>query len=154
MLLHLIILHSILAPRSSPMFEKTDNRRQQSNTLRITAWVLLVFYIAGTSSLQIARAFVHSHEHTVVHSAEAEKDPCHRFIYHNDVAQSCDHDSHLVASDTCDMCDLAYHGDQALLNIMNFQIVRLKPEFFSHYKVNLDSYWAVISSSRAPPALI
>ena len=128
--------------------------RQQSRVLRMTAWLLVVFYIAGTSSLQIVRAFAHDHEHTVVHSAEAEKDPCHRFIYHHDLTQSCDHDSHWVASDACDMCDLAYHGDQALLNIMMFQTTRLKPEFFSHYKVNLDSYWAVISSSRAPPAFI
>jgi hypothetical protein len=128
--------------------------RQQSLTLCITAWLLVIFYIAGTSSLQILRAFAHDHEHVVIHSAEAEKDPCHRLIYHNDLAQSCDHDSHVTASDTCDMCDLVYHGDHALLNTILFQTTRLKPEFFSHYKVNLDSYWAVISSSRAPPVLI
>jgi hypothetical protein len=128
--------------------------RQQKRTLRMTAWLLVVFYIAGTSSLQLLGAFTHDHEHGVIHSAEAEKDPCHRFIYHSDLSQSCDHDSHLTASDTCEMCDSVYHGDQALLNIISFQTTRVKPEFFSHYKVNLDSYWAVIASSRAPPALI
>jgi hypothetical protein len=62
---------------------------------------------------------------------------------------------HLVASNSCDMCDLIYHHhDQSLSNAMVFQNIRFKTEFFSHHKVNLDSYWAVISSSRAPPALI
>lgn len=135
------------------MFKKTNQGRKQSGMLRVAALVLLVFYITGTSSLQILRVFIHDHEH-VVHTAETEKDPCHRYIFHNDVAQNCGHDSHLIASDTCDMCDLVYHGDQTLLNILVFSIARFKPEFFSHYKINLDSYWAVITSSRAPPVLI
>lgn len=136
------------------MLKKTTLQKRQSSILQMLALLLLVFYIAGTSSLQILHVFAHDHEQAVIHSPEQEKDPCHRLIYHHDDAQSCDHDSHLVASDTCDMCDLAYHGDQALLNTITFRTASLKQEFFSHHKVNLDSYWAVISSSRAPPVLI
>lgn len=136
------------------MLKKTTLRKRQGVILQILALLLLVFYIAGTSSLQILHVFTHDHEQAVTHSPEQEKDPCHRWIYHHDAAQSCDHDSHLVASDTGDMCDLVYHGDQALLNTFILRISSLKQEFFCQHKVNLDSYWAVISSSRAPPALI
>ncbi len=136
------------------MLKKTTLRKRQDSIWQMLTLLLLVFYIAVTSSLQILHVFAHDHEQAVTHSPEQEKDPCHRLLYHHDDAQSCDHDSHLVASDTCDMCDLAYHGDQALLNTFILRTARLKQEYFSHHKVNLDSYWAVISSSRAPPALI
>ena len=136
------------------MLKKTLYKKQHSSILRMLTLLLLVFYIVGTSSLQILHVFTHDHEQAVIHSPEQEKDPCHRLIYHHDATQSCDHDSHVGASDTCDMCDLAYHGDEALLNSITFRTACLKQEFFSHHKVNLDSYWAVISSSRAPPTLI
>ena len=115
--------------------------------------LLIVFYLAGATCLELAHAFVHDHAAAVTHSEAQEKDPCHRLIYHNDGAQGCDHDSHLIVSEKCQMCDLVCHSDQYLLTDINFSIPGFSQGQFSAYKRSLDSYWAVISSSRAPPAL-
>jgi hypothetical protein len=116
--------------------------------------LLLVLYVCGTSHLELLHSFVHKHEVGVAHSDEQEKDPCHRLIYHNDTEQGCGHDSHLVVSDKCEMCDLVYHGDHAFLSNIEFEPENFPNKFFSLFKENLDSYWAVISSSRAPPTFI
>lgn len=45
----------------------------------------------------------HVHEHC---SDEAEKDPCHRFIVHNDHQAKCSHDGHFINTEhQCDLCD-------------------------------------------------
>lgn len=77
---------------------------------------------------------------------------CDLSIYSKDVENGCHHDSHLVVSDKCDMCDMAYHGDQTILANHNFSSGEFSSNYFDFYKLNIDSYWAVISSSRAPPA--
>lgn len=121
---------------------------------KILPLLLLVLYIAGPSHLELLHSFVHDDDVAVTHSEEKEKDPCHRLVYHNDTAQGCVHDSHLIVSDKCQMCDLAHHGDQTALSNMGFVPGESPAQHFDFYKLNLDSYWAVISSSRAPPALV
>jgi hypothetical protein len=115
--------------------------------------LLLLLYVAGTSHLEYLHLLVHSHDVAISHSDEKEKDPCHRLIYHDDTAQGCSHDSHLVVSDKCQTCDVVYHGDQNLLFTVELSAGVFTSGHFILYKLNLDSYYAVISSSRAPPAL-
>lgn len=129
--------------------KKLKRRAKQIFTL-----LFLVLYLAGTSQLEFVHSFAHDHEESVSHSDEQEKNPCHRLIYHNDKKESCDHRSHVMASDKCQMCDAIYHGDQNLLSDIAFPVPDLYEEQFALYKINLDSYWAVISSSRAPPTHI
>ena len=115
--------------------------------------LLLVFYVAGTSHLELLHSSVHSHDAIVTHSDEQEGDPCHRFLHHNDVEKGCGHDAHLIVSEKCDMCDLGFYGDQNVLTTVVFSCAEFSVHFFGCYKSNVDSYWAVISSSRAPPVL-
>jgi len=118
---------------------------------KILTLMLLVFYIAGTSDVELLHSLIHTHDVAATHSDEQEKDPCHRLIYHNDTEQGCSHDSHLIVSDKCEMCDLVYHGDHTMLVNPTFFTEEFSSELFDFYKISLDSYWAVISSSRAPP---
>jgi hypothetical protein len=122
--------------------------------IRMLVVFLMVLYIIGTAQQDLLHAFSHSHHASISHSEEQEKDPCHRSIYHHDMEQGCDHDSHLNVSDKCQMCDHAFHGDQTFLSHVDFVTLELSTEHFDCYKQSLDAYWAVISSSRAPPAMI
>lgn len=123
----------------------------------IGQWLILLLlsvYIAGTSQLELLHLFVHSNDFVVAHSDEQEKDPCHRLLYHNDIEQGCDNHAHLTVSDKCQMCDLVNHGDQNLLSVITFPDADFPQDHFVFHKSDLDCYWAVISSSRAPPALV
>lgn len=120
---------------------------------RVVTLLLLVLYMAGSSDFEVLHSLVHVHDQIVTHSAEQEHDPCHRSMYHRDVEQGCDHESHFVVSNKCQMCDLAFHGDQHIVVSLVFNTEKFSSPHFDGYKVKLDSYWCVISSSRAPPSL-
>lgn len=136
------------------MFKKVTTRKQRKSLIRIAVCLLLVLYYVGSTQFEILHSFVHKLESQVTHTFGQENDPCHRLIYHNDVENECHHDSHLFVSDKCHMCDLVYQGDQTLLTHREFVSGSFTTDHFNFYKDNLDSYWAVISSSRAPPALV
>jgi hypothetical protein len=121
---------------------------------QVLTLLLLLLYLAGSSNLEFIHSYFHDHDIAVAHSDDQENDPCHRLIYHHDIAQGCHHDSHLSASDKCQMCDLASHGsDYTLPELQEYRLENFLTKHFSFYKENLDSYSAVISSSRAPPVL-
>lgn len=131
-----------------------DNRIvRQRRTNQQLAILLLLLYIAGTSHLERLHSFSHDHELIVIHSEAQEEDPCHQFIYHNGIDEGCEHDTHLLASGKCEMCDLALLGDQTFVSVLVFGKTTFALVNFQSYKKSLDSYWAVISSSRAPPAV-
>ena len=134
------------------MIKGISTKRIKRITGKVFPFLLLVLYFVGTSHPELLHSFAHSHDAFVVHSEEQEKDPCHRLIYHDDAERGCGHDSHLIVSDRCHMCDLAYHVDHTILSDLAFSTVEFSSAQFDHYKVDLDSYWAVRSSSRAPPA--
>lgn len=136
------------------MVSRATSEKLKRGIFRMLALILLVLYVAGTSELEIIHSFFHNHDHTVSHSEEQEQDPCHRLIYHGDIQQGCDHDSHLIVSDKCHMCDLAFHGDQMWVGIISEESGKYENKFFSLYTRNLDTYGALILPSRAPPTLI
>ena len=152
-MLHLWKIHFTFATDFNMRIRITSKKLKRSIGQMLSV-LLLVLYVAGTSQLELIHSFAHEHEASVSHSNEQEKDPCHRFIYHNDIEPGCNQDSHLIVSDKCQMCDLVCHRDQNLLSNITFQTPEFLQEHFVFYKTNLDSYCAVISSSRAPPTLI
>jgi len=135
----------------SVMIKKVTTKRQRKSLAKMAVYLLLVLYFAGTSQFELLHSFVHKHQSHVTHTVGQEMDPCHRLIYHNDVENGCHYDAHLVTSDECQMCDIAFHGDQTILKDIPFAAKVFQSKHFNSYKYHLDSYWAVISSSRAPP---
>lgn len=132
---------------------RITSKRVKRSIRQMLALLLLVLYVAVSLKPEIIHSYAHDHMALVSHSDEQETDPCHRLIYHSDFDQDCNHDSHLVVADKCQMCDLVYHGDKTLLSNISFAAREFGSEHFDFYKLSLDSYWAVISSSRAPPTL-
>lgn len=135
------------------MSKQKISKRFKLRVGQILTVLLLILYVAGSSNLEIFHSMVHDHALAVTHSEEEEKDPCHQLIYHHnyDAEQECNHEEHLIASDKCEMCDLAFRGDQNFLSNPASSNVEFPSRQFDFYKLSLDSYWAVISSSRAPP---
>jgi hypothetical protein len=133
------------------MTKGISTQRILRETGKVLTFLLLILYATGSSHLELLHSFVHQHDVVVTHSEEQEKDPCHRMTYHNDADQDCDHDSHLIVPDKCQICHLAAHGDQIILPDVCFASRQFSSEHFNFYRSILDSYWAVISSSRAPP---
>jgi hypothetical protein len=119
--------------------------------VRMSALLLLIVYVSATSHLELIHSFVHEHKESILHSAEHENDPCHRLLYHSDNDEGCHHDSHLVVLDKCQMCDLACHGDQTITSDLSYLVNYFKSKPGVFYKSHLESYSAVIYSSRAPP---
>lgn len=118
---------------------------------KILTTFFFMLYIAGSIHLEWCHSIIHEHTVIVSHSYEQEKDPCHRSIYHGDAEQGCDHQSHVVWSDECQLCDIASSADKIFVIQTNVPNVHFKPGDFVHFKQSTDSYWAVILSSRAPP---
>ena len=70
--------------------------------------LLLGSYLSAFFINEFHHVFAHDHNH--VHescSEETEKDPCHRFIFHNDLQVDCGHDGHFhTPKHECDLCDV------------------------------------------------
>ncbi len=70
--------------------------------------LLLGSYLFAFMTNELHHLFSHDHNH--VHescSEETEKDPCHRFVFHNDVKVDCGHDGHFHSpKQECDLCDV------------------------------------------------
>lgn len=154
MMLHLLSFRSTLPADFNMRIGITFKKVKQSIRQMLTL-LLLVLYIAGATQFDLLHSFVHQHKRdAVITQTFGHKiDPCHLSIFDNDTEHRCHHDSHLHVSDTCDMCDLVLHGDKDLLANNIFSSPKFSQAYFDSYKEHLDSYWAVISSSRAPPAL-
>ncbi|SKC81604.1 hypothetical protein SAMN05660236_3983 [Ohtaekwangia koreensis] len=128
-------------------------KRERREHVQVLMLLLSILYIAGSLQFELLHSFIHRHELVITHSHDQEKDPCHRSIYHNDTQEGCEHDAHLIVSTKCQMCDLAFGGDQTILSYVVSAHGGFSTEYFEFYKLNLESYKAVLSSSRAPPTL-
>lgn len=144
----------LLCLLNNDMAQRLTLGKSKQRTTVLGAFLLLILYLVGTSHVGFLYAFGHEHDVQISHSYKEEKDPCHRQIYHNDVEAGCDHDVHLTVSDKCDLCDFAVHADKTVLTSAIHLTFKFDQDFVGFYKCNLDSYWAVLSSSRAPPTSI
>ena len=135
------------------MLKSLTKRRFRKTVSQVLTFALLIFYIIGTGKLEIHSIF-DDHAVAISHSEEQEEDPCHRTVYHDDWQKGCHHATHLIVSDKCQICDCAIHSDQSLVSSHIDSPVPYPIKQFITYKNNLDSYFAVISSSRAPPTTI
>lgn len=124
----------------------------RSSIGKILTACFVILYVGGTSHLEWIHSLIHEHAVIVSHSDDDENDPCHRSISHGDTEHGCHHDSHLTASDKCQMCDMACHADQVFEVYADLLKGEFAPTYFAFFKQSTDSFSAVILSSRAPPA--
>ncbi|MFK8101756.1 MAG: hypothetical protein AB8G15_04510 [Saprospiraceae bacterium] len=78
-----------------------------SNSIRsFSVFLLLSAYVFTICLDSLHPFFSHAHQAHETCSAEAEKDPCHKKIYHHDNQAGCHHDSHIHSpTHNCDFCD-------------------------------------------------
>lgn len=115
--------------------------------------LLLALYLCGTSGFEILHHIIHLHEHAVEHTEQAEEDPCHRALYHQDKENGCEHRSHIVVADKCDLCDVIAPVDALSLSLFSFTSDFLFPEknTFGRYIIHTGANLHL--PSRAPPAV-
>lgn len=114
---------------------------------------LVLVYLAGLLPPAVWHDLLHSHAHTVEHSAELEKDACHRSIVHNDAEKGCEHQDHFTNGKRCSFDNLATTSAQLV-------VTREIPSFFkagTSYQVTgrtlpADAFVSY-QPSRAPPTL-
>ncbi|MDX1406697.1 MAG: hypothetical protein R3330_01155 [Saprospiraceae bacterium] len=79
------------------------------------AFCLLGIYLSAVVVTEVHVTHEHTHAPNEVCSDQAERNPCHRAIYHHDTKRGCQHPGHLSeARQDCDLCD-AICGFQPLL---------------------------------------
>jgi hypothetical protein len=117
---------------------------------RLASLILLFVYITAISNV----ARLHAHEHEIAHMDRQEQDPCHRAMYHQDLQNGCDHDSHLVASsDDCDLCHhLTFHKDQHDVVAIDYVSANFATINVNFNLADIEPANTLVRSSRAPPA--
>ncbi len=73
----------------------------------LAATLLLTIYCLGSIEFEGIHEALHAKEHTET----AEKNPCHRSIYHQD-KNACKHTTHVSEVKTCLLCHLIFHSDE------------------------------------------
>lgn len=129
-------------------------RKKKANGLATgLIFVLIAFYAAGAAQLQVLHEYLHAHLHVTSHSETEERDACHRTIYHQDKENGCGHQSHIVVTDKCPLCDLISDTDQVFL----LQASSLSVDFilidFPISVSALETSIHIIRSPRAPPSV-
>lgn len=62
-------------------------------------------YFLNVVSFESFHQAIHHHDHSELHTQEAEEDACHRAIYHGETSHDCEHKSHITETITdCDLC--------------------------------------------------
>lgn len=64
----------------------------------ITIAIIFAFVLSAVKPLYSFTQL--SDQYSELHSAEAEKDACHRKAYHHDDTHECSHDSHIITHDS------------------------------------------------------
>jgi len=77
--------------------KRAATHQRRNHQPAYVALVLALLYLLGQYGPAAAHALAHNHHHHErAHSAEAERDPCHRRIFHADAEAGCQHPAHLA----------------------------------------------------------
>jgi hypothetical protein len=72
--------------------------------------LLLLLYMVGNIQPEVLHSLSHNHGQAELHTVQAEKDPCHRSLYHAAREKGCEHTAHFTASKKCAACHLISHA--------------------------------------------
>jgi len=151
MMLHLCQRMINIANGVTQMFEIIAKSGVGKRAGKALTFLLLLFYILLTAQVETLHKAFHDPGLIVSHSIEQERDPCHVAIYHN-IDRGCDHDFHLTASDDCQICNFAIHGDQSPVTVDTDASPHSSEEFVCYDERSV-GHSVVLSSSRAPPVV-
>lgn len=134
-------------------FPKANAKKGLRRCLKTSSILLLLFlYTAGNVQLESFHSVFHSLE-KALHSAEQEKDPCHRAIYHDAADEGCDHKTHVTAVKKCPLCHVVPFNDQLLASSNAFEAASYPENRNSYYTAILVVNSSIALPARAPPVV-
>jgi hypothetical protein len=123
--------------------------------LRAYGAMLFVFlYLIGSSRIESFHELVVQHAPPELHAEEQEADPCHRSIYHQEVAKDCEHTTHIVDNHKCPLSDSQIHSAQILETSLIAIPVSFSPASSRATRSSEAEGFYSYSSGRAPPASV
>ncbi len=90
------------------------DKRVRMNFRSLFSAFLLLIYASGTISVDLVHHAIHNHGDSEVHSAIAEKDACHRTIFHQDTKNGCHHQTHVTKVEKCKFSHVVFQAQQLL----------------------------------------
>ncbi len=126
--------------------------RSNYKLLQALSAVFLFCYLLNVVSIEGLHQAIHEHDHSELHSLEAETDACHRAIYHGETSQNCEHKSHVSEqSEDCSLCDVALSNSHFAVSLTSCELEPLPADYQSfvvNFLINETEYY---KQSRAPP---
>ena len=132
-----------------------QHRPIYTEILRRLAVVALLTIYAGMILVDGLHVFFDHHHDAHQHcSTELEASPCHQKVYHNNLTQGCDHQTHLIAQESeCELCDALFadfYTPKKDLEKIDIFSVPTYTSFFNGIKIISFFYPSI--SLRGPPA--
>jgi hypothetical protein len=113
-------------------------------------WVILLLYVAGT--VQIDNLHQLLHHHTVeLHSEQAEKDPCHRSVFHHEQNKGCEHKTHVTQTKECFVQQLLGHTFHITIPQQDFFITSNVADYQLCFFTSVEETIGALRAARAPP---
>jgi hypothetical protein len=128
-------------------------KKQNQYGFRIVILVLLFLYTVGISQFDGWHKLFHPHDTVISHSEAQEEDSCHRAVFHLDIEKGCEHRTHIVVNNKCDLCDSIFHTDHLLLSKLDASEISFESFRFIINPSGIAIRIELILSTRGPPAL-
>lgn len=128
---------------------------RNSNLWKAIALPFLFSYLINVVSFESFHQAIHHHDHSELHSAEAEADSCHRAIYHGDTSHDCQHDTHVSEQITdCDLCKVVVSRYHFASNASESSLAETFYTFNKPTSTKVFGYnFSLVYAPRGPPAL-
>jgi hypothetical protein len=115
--------------------------------------LLLLLYILGTVEIDTFHSALHANDNTVLHSAQNEKDFCHRTIYHQDKKNGCEHKTHFTDLKLCPLCQVTSHSDHFFFVRNHNENPIVNSNYLEAVLIDFETEIACFKSPRAPPVI-
>lgn len=112
---------------------------------------LLAIYSVGTVGVDLLHHSIHNHHESEVHTAIAEKDPCHRSLFHGDVTDGCHHKAHFTNTENCKFSHVVFEAQQESTNDPATDILTENTQVICGYHASLTAASVDQPHLRGPP---
>lgn len=133
------------------MANRPETGRTYNRPDQLWMVLFLVFCVSAMNGYEVFHRVVHGQEHILSHSAEAEKDPCHRKLRHQDQQHGCAHQSHSLLQEKCSLCDIAHPSSTIALQVLVLGDAAVPETAYTGVSIFEFRYDRAVLSLRAPP---
>ena len=118
------------------------------------AAILFVVYSFSVFQFDFLHGFIHQEINANLHTQQAEKDNCHRSIYHSSKA-NCQHKTHINQSKAkCSLCDSHFSREHLAFSFSTFSFNKVAAATPVFYCISPLLDTPQNGHSRAPPFVV